>query len=103
MILTALQQMHLQNVRHGRRRPGLGLMTTLALLLLGLAACNIGGPGANSGPTATPGPSPTPTRTVLYQNALTSSDSNWNSDQNCFFGAGGYHIKGGFLCTAPAG
>lgn len=68
-------------------------------LTVGLSGCGLGqiGQSQNTGPTATTGP------TVLYQNALTSAADNWTNDQNCFFGAGGYHINGGFLCVAPAG
>jgi hypothetical protein len=73
-----------------------------AALLTALAACSI--PSTGSAATPTPaGPTPTPTPTVIYQNTLTTASSDWQSDQNCFFGSDGYHIKGSFLCFAPAG
>jgi hypothetical protein len=48
-----------------------------------------------SGGTSTPGLSP------IFTDPLLSNANGWPSDQHCFFGAGGYHIKGGWICYAP--
>lgn len=70
--------------------------------------------GANQ-PTTTPGalatattaaqvsPTATPEEIALYQNAFTTVSDDWANDTNCFFGPGGYHIKGGYICYAPVG
>jgi hypothetical protein len=39
----------------------------------------------------------------VYQNTLASDSGDWNVDQDCFYGAGGYHIKSSVICFAPAG
>lgn len=80
------------------------LVIALSVLLpLVLGACSLSNTNAVTGPTATVGPSPTPTPTILYQSTLATDTGDWTVDQNCFYGAGGYHIKGGFVCYAPSG
>lgn len=61
---------------------------------------------ASSTPTATasaPTATATPSEAILYQNTFATSASDWGNDANCFFGAGGYHVKDGFVCYAPVG
>jgi hypothetical protein len=50
----------------------------------------------------TPKPTDTTGPGVAYQNTFAQSADGWNSDQHCFFGAGGYHVAGAG-CLAPAG
>lgn len=50
--------------------------------------------GAKTGPSG---------GTLIYQDALNgSTKDSWTDNANCFFGSGGYHIKGAFICYAPA-
>jgi hypothetical protein len=51
--------------------------------------------------TSTPKPTNTPGPTVIYQNSMTTPDSGWPNDQDCFFRSDGYHIVSGTLCFAP--
>ncbi|HKT38597.1 MAG TPA: hypothetical protein VJR48_09510 [Ktedonobacterales bacterium] len=79
----------------------------LLLCLLGLGAlalpalgCSLGS-GTSTG-TSTPAATATP-NLVIYKDALDgSTKSDWADDSNCFFGAGGYHIKASFICYAPS-
>ena len=43
----------------------------------------------------------TPQPSYIFQDSLSSNSNSWSSDTNCFFGSGGYHIKGGVICFAP--
>ncbi len=55
-------------------------------------------------PTSTPAATATPTQTVVYAESFASQpSSDWSEDSNCFYGTGGYHIKNGYFCFAPAG
>lgn len=97
-----------------RSRTGLivGVIITIVVIIV---ACSAGGLylASQAGnltttdigvATATAGPSPTPSPTVLYQNTLTSSQSDWLDDgSNCFFKSDGYHITNGYVCFAPIG
>ncbi|HEX6799253.1 MAG TPA: hypothetical protein VF116_16205 [Ktedonobacterales bacterium] len=56
-----------------------------------------GGPGGTSTGSATNTTGPT----LLYQNTMTTPDSGWQQDSNCFFRSDGYHIVGFHLCFAP--
>lgn len=61
--------------------------------------------GNGGTPTATV-PSATATATpsnVLFQDSFTDPSTGWTNDSNCSYGSGGYHIKGSYICTAPAG
>ena len=53
------------------------------------------GTSAVSSGTSTPGTSP------IFTDPLTSNAYGWPNDQHCFFGSGGYHIKGSWICYAP--
>ncbi len=52
---------------------------------------------------STTSPSPTSGKTVIFQDALTSNTYGWSSSDHCSFASDGYHIKGGWICFAPAG
>jgi hypothetical protein len=41
--------------------------------------------------------------TQIFKDPMTSNINGWASDTHCFFGAGGYHVKDGYLCYAPIG
>lgn len=40
---------------------------------------------------------------VIYHNALTSMSKGWASNEICFFGNDGFHVKDGAWCLVPAG
>ncbi len=44
---------------------------------------------------------PTVNETVIYQDSLTDSPSGWANDSHCAAKADGYHITGGYVCSAP--
>jgi hypothetical protein len=44
---------------------------------------------------------PTVNETVLYQNPMTGELSDWANDSHCAAKADGYHVKGGYVCSAP--
>ena len=56
---------------------------------------NVGISAGSPAATSTLGP------TLLYQNTMTTPDSGWPQDQNCFFKSDGYHIVGFHICFAP--
>ena len=80
----------------------LSLLGICMIVLPAATCCGIGGSlGGSSAPTSVPAATATP-NLVIYQDALDgSTQANWTSDSNCFFGSGGYHIKGSFICYAP--
>jgi hypothetical protein len=43
----------------------------------------------------------TPQPSYIFQDSLSSNSNNWNTDSNCFFGSGGYHINASVICFAP--
>lgn len=49
----------------------------------------------------TPGVTPSPTASVLFQDHFTDESTGWSNDSHCFYGSGGYHIKGSYICLAP--
>lgn len=46
---------------------------------------------------------PTSSKTIIFQDPLTSNTYGWLSDDHCSFASDGYHIKSGWICYAPAG
>ena len=53
--------------------------------------------------TTLPSPTAAPSETVLFNDPLTSNVNGWLNDSNCFFENSSYHVKGNYLCFAPAG
>ncbi len=52
----------------------------------------------------TPAPSATLAETVLYQDSLSATNSDWaNVPPNCQFANGGYQVGNNYICYAPAG
>ena len=82
----------------------LSLLGMCMIFLPAAACCGIGGSiGGSSTPTTGIPPATATPNLVIYQDALDgSTQANWTSDSNCFFGSGGYHIKGSFICYAPS-
>ena len=62
-------------------------------------------PETSTSTSTTTSATATPSEQVIFQDALTSSshDDNWPNESNCTFASDGYHVKGGYLCYAPAG
>lgn len=87
---------------------GVPVAIVLVLCIGGFAALAYIGSRVSTPTSTTPGTSTsatsTPTEQVLFQDALTSSshDDGWPNDGNCSFAGDGYHIRGGYLCYAPA-
>jgi len=42
-----------------------------------------------------------PGEVTIYENSLTTAQSDWQDDANCSFKADGYHITAAFICFAP--
>jgi hypothetical protein len=78
---------------------GGGTAAVLALSHSGTGAATSGTPTS----TATSGPTATATPRIAFQDPLTSNSNGWANDSHCFFGSGGYHVKDGYACYAPAG
>ena len=71
--------------------------------LLALHANQQTGVTGNSTPTATaPAATATPSNT-LFQDSFADPSTGWANDSHCSYGSGGYHIKDGYICYAPAG
>jgi hypothetical protein len=51
--------------------------------------------------TALAQPTPTVNETVLYQDSMTDSPSDWANDSHCAAKTDGYHVMGGYVCNAP--
>jgi hypothetical protein len=91
----------------------IGIIVAILVVLVGggAAAVAFSGGGTPTAATGTPtatstlGPTATPKPTVLYQQSFASQppSSDWSQDDNCFYSNGGYHIKNGYFCFAPAG
>jgi hypothetical protein len=43
----------------------------------------------------------TPAEQIIYENAMTTAQSDWQDDANCSFKPDGYHITAAFICFAP--
>lgn len=75
--------------------------------LLALHASQQGQQTGNTGGTATATvPAATATATpsnVVFQDSFNDPSSGWSNDSHCTYGSGGYHIKDGYICFAPAG
>lgn len=85
---------------------GIPVAIVLVLCIAGVAVLALIGSRASvptSTSTGTQATS-TPAEQVLFQDALTSSSHNdsWPNDGNCSFASDGYHVKGAYLCYAPA-
>ena len=96
-----------------KSRTGLivSLVVVIVLILgagggfLALKANQQGQQTGNGGGTATatvPAATATPSN-VLFQDSFTDSSTGWANDSHCTYGSGGYHIKDGYICFAPAG
>lgn len=84
----------------------LGAVVVVALIVGGVLFVEHKQNSTTSSPTGvtlttTPAATATPSQHVAFQDSLASNSNGWNEDANCFFGAGGYHIKGGYICYAP--
>lgn len=92
-----------------------GLIVSLivvAVLILGagggflaLKANQQGQSTGNTGGTATatvPAATATPSN-VLFQDSFMDPSTGWANDSHCSYGSGGYHVKDGYICFAPAG
>jgi hypothetical protein len=42
-----------------------------------------------------------PGEVTIYENSLTTAQSDWRNDSNCTFKPDGYHITAAFICYAP--
>lgn len=47
------------------------------------------------------GATPSPTANILFQDHFTDKTTGWSNSSHCFYGSGGYHIKGSYICLAP--
>lgn len=78
---------------------GLGILG--ALDLMGQVTTGTTSPATST--TVARGVTATPQSITVYHSALGAPTAGWANDSHCFFGGGGYHIKYGYLCFAPAG
>jgi hypothetical protein len=99
------------------RRPNrlpliLGIVGGVVLLCVVASVCALAGPLQSAfrnasatvtaqSETATVGATATPTEQTIYENALTTAQSDWQNDASCSFKADGYHITAAFICFAP--
>jgi hypothetical protein len=91
----------------------IGIIVAILVVLVGggAAAVALSHGGKTTAATGTPtatstlGPTATPKPTVVYQQSFASEppSADWSQDDNCFYSGGGYHIKNGYFCFAPAG
>lgn len=61
----------------------------------------------NSSPTLSPTTAPAATATpppsnIVFQDSLQGANQGWASDSNCAPNSDGYHVKGSYICYAPA-
>lgn len=90
---------------------GLSIGIAAVILLASIAAVAVVQNARNSAaaiPVATPTQTAmatataTPSHRVVFQDPLTSNQYGWLVNDHCFFASGGYHIKDGWGCYAPA-
>lgn len=96
-----------------KSRTGLIVAVVVVLVLilgagggfLALRAAQQGTPPATNGgnPTATVSATATTGSNIVFQDSFNDPTSGWANDSHCSYGSGGYHIKDGFICYAPAG
>jgi hypothetical protein len=87
---------------------GLSIGVVAVILLASIAAVAFvqnarNNPPGSAAATSTATATSKPGKTVLFKDPLTSNKNGWSDDDHCSFASDGYHIKGGWICFAPAG